>query len=262
MSPGIGDLQVPGHVLGETEVRQRDLARAAHQHVAGLQVPVQRAGFVQRAERAGDLRGEIQRVRRRDAGADAPAQITVGEILHREIRVVIGNAQLIAAHDAGVVQPVRDLVLLQEALEGLVNARGIALRRRDLHHHQVARLLALGEEQLRNRTSSEPPHAAVTGNPHCAEAPRQLRLRRDAPVGLGTALHARCFIEHRYQRLVHETRPGQHTEGTEETRLARCLSLGAVGQEQRCAKPRLPTSSRNQSSPWPPRHSWSTITAS
>jgi hypothetical protein len=85
--------------------------------------------------------------------------------------MVIGDAQLMAAHDAGMVQPVRDLVFLQEALEGLVHARGVALRRRDLDHHEVAGLLALGEEQLRNRTAREPPHAAVARDPHGTETP-------------------------------------------------------------------------------------------
>jgi hypothetical protein len=32
---------------------------------------------------------------------------------------------------------------------------------------------------------------------------------------------------------VHEIRPGKHAEGSEEARLAGCLSLCAVGQEQR-----------------------------
>ncbi len=54
--------------------------------------------------------------------ADAPPQVALGEILHREVGVVVGHAQLMAAHDAGVMQPMGDLVFLQEALEGLVHA--------------------------------------------------------------------------------------------------------------------------------------------
>jgi hypothetical protein len=65
--PGIGDLELQRLVLGEPEINQRHLLIDPQHDVAGLEVAVQDARRMQRAERARDLRGEVQRFRGRDA---------------------------------------------------------------------------------------------------------------------------------------------------------------------------------------------------
>ena len=65
----------------------------------GLRSRCRMPARMQRAQRARDLRGEAQRLGGRDATAHAPAQIAALEVLHRQIGVIVGDAELVQPHD-------------------------------------------------------------------------------------------------------------------------------------------------------------------
>ena len=44
------------------------------------------------------------------------------KVLHRQVGVIVGDAELVQAHDVGVAHALRDLVFLQKARERLIDA--------------------------------------------------------------------------------------------------------------------------------------------
>jgi hypothetical protein len=62
----------------QSEIGECDSIGAPHEHVSGLQVPMQRSGFMQGGQRTGYLCREVEGVSRRNARTDAPAQIASG----------------------------------------------------------------------------------------------------------------------------------------------------------------------------------------
>jgi hypothetical protein len=123
------------------------LAVRAEQDVGRLQVAVHDAAGVYRVERSCDLRDDAQRVARGDAFADAARQRAAGEELHRDVRVVAGEALVVDARDVLVLEARQQLVLAHEALE---EHRVLAQRAVEhLERELLAVVHALGKPHLR-----------------------------------------------------------------------------------------------------------------
>ena len=69
-------------------------------------------------------------------------------MFHRQEQVIVGDAEIVDAHDVGMLDLAQNLEFLQEALHRLVDAGFLADGGRDLEHHHVSVACALGEEQL------------------------------------------------------------------------------------------------------------------
>ena len=90
---------------------------------------------------------DAQRVARGDALADAAGQRAAGQELHRDVRVVAGEALVVDARHVLVLEARDQLVLAHEALEehAVLAQRAVEHLERELH----AVVLALGEVHLR-----------------------------------------------------------------------------------------------------------------
>ncbi len=69
------------------------------------------------AKRSGDLPRVVRRDRGLERALQALAEAAGAEILHRDVRVIVGYAEVENAHDVGMVDARDDLVLLQEPIE-------------------------------------------------------------------------------------------------------------------------------------------------
>jgi hypothetical protein len=99
---------------GEIDERQASLAQ---QHVARLDVPVQYADGVERAERRGELPQVTERNSPMQRLAHSRAQVASRKVLHREEYVIVGHTEVVDARDVGVLEVRDQVVLPQEALE-------------------------------------------------------------------------------------------------------------------------------------------------
>ena len=119
---GVGDVERQRCVLGQAEIDERDAAVLAQHDVAGLEIAVQHAGSVHRRERAGDRDRVAQGLARLEPLAHAPPQVAEREILHDQPGVLVAHTQIVETHHRGAVDALYDLVLLQEAPEGIERA--------------------------------------------------------------------------------------------------------------------------------------------
>ena len=62
-------------------------------------------------------REKVQRGARRERRLHALAQVARREMLHRDIGVIVRDAEIVNAHDVRVIQARDDFVFLQEAIE-------------------------------------------------------------------------------------------------------------------------------------------------
>ena len=173
----VGEIELHSSLLGKTKVDQRQLLFRAQHDVARLQIAMQDARFVNGAEHSGNLRTVVQRFGRRQTAFHAPAQITAREILHGQVGVIIGNAELVKAHDIRVTDALGNFIFLQKTFKRLIDAGIITLRGRDLEHHQQLGLFALGDIELRHRAARQQPCAPVAWNERIAKAMRLARRR-------------------------------------------------------------------------------------
>src|ERR1700722_12446323 len=120
-----------------------------------------------------------------------------------------------------------DLILLQEAPEGLIELVLLFLIARHFQHHERARLLALGQIQIRDAPGSELADAPIAAHECAAEALRLLSIFGGTPVGPGKGLFFRSCTEDRDQLAMLDVVAAQHPLGTQMTCLARA-SLTAV----------------------------------
>ena len=119
-------------------------------------------------------------------------------MFHRQEQVIVGDAQIVDAHDVGMLDLAQDLEFLQEALHRLVDAGFLADGGRDLEHHYVSVACALGEKQLRHRTLGDEFDAPVFLEPGSREVLGHLRAGRHAPAALRLGL----FIGGAADRIV------------------------------------------------------------
>ena len=124
-------------------------------------------------QRAGDGGGELQRLARGEPRPQPLAQVAALEVLHDEPGVLVADAQVVQAHHRGTGDALGDLVLLQEAPEGIERFLALAAAvARHLEHHQRAGALALGQIQVRGRPARQRSDAAVAADEGLAEALR------------------------------------------------------------------------------------------
>ena len=179
---GRRDLGVELDLLGEAEVDQHDRAVDAQHDVSGLQIAVQDTDGMDRSERLAHLPQHVPGVRDIEPAPDARAQVAGRKILHGDVGVVVGHAQVVDAHDVRVGDPGDDLVFLEEAIEGVVLLVGpVRHLPENLEDDQPADLLAFRQIDRRQRRTGQG-----------ADAARTLDDGRPEPVG---ALGARTLPE-------------------------------------------------------------------
>jgi hypothetical protein len=171
-------------VLRETEVDERDAAVVAQHDVAGLEVAMEDADLVDRLERMREIARVVERLARGHSFGHALAQVAACEMFHRKIQVVIGDAEIVDAHDVRVLHVAQDLELLEETLHRLVDARFLAHRRRHLEHDHAAQVRTFREEKIGYRAPCDVIDAPVRLEPAPRKILREFRRRRHAPAAL------------------------------------------------------------------------------
>ena len=114
---------------------------------------MQYAGAVNRLQCAGDLARVPERRRGLERPHEPLSQTAGAEIFHREVRVIVGDAEIEDPHDVAMVDASDDLVLLQKSVEQPAAAGvghvaqdlqreplGSILRLREIYRRQVARV--------------------------------------------------------------------------------------------------------------------------
>jgi len=176
------------------------------------------------------------------ATRSAGAQVSGAEIFHDEIGMLVAHAEVVEAHNVRMGDAAHDLVLLQEAPEGLIELVLLFLIARDLQHDERACLLALRQIQIGDAAACELTDAAIAAHEGAAEALRVLRIGGGAPVGSGDGLFFRSRGEDGDQLAVLDVGAIQHPLRAKLTRLAR-TGLGAIAAQE-----------NNRRKSRPPRH--------
>ena len=150
--PGQRDLRL-GDRAGDPEVDDLDLAVAADQHVAGLDVAVDEAPRVGRGERPGDGRADARDLARRQRAAPAQdgREVLAVDQLHDDVRAARVLAVVVDGDDVRVAERRRRLGLLPEA-------------RRELRVAQV-----LGAQELERDVATEPGVVRAVDRRHPAD---------------------------------------------------------------------------------------------
>ena len=138
---------------------------------------MQHAGLVNAIERARDLERDAQRFARRHAPPHAPAQVARAKIFHDEIGVLVAHAEVVEPHDAGMADALHDLVLLQEAAEGLNRARSPSAGRARPSARPARRPARSRRDTGRRPGRREPANAPVAADERVAEATALPALR-------------------------------------------------------------------------------------
>ena len=90
-------------------------------------------------------------------------------MLHGDIGVIVGDAEIVDAHDVRMIEPCDDLVFLQEAVEADDALRHVGDLAETLSTTSVAGPLALGEIDLAHAAAADQADAAVPADGHRAE---------------------------------------------------------------------------------------------
>jgi hypothetical protein len=166
---GLRGLRVAGRgddELREAEVGQLDTALDVHEHVLGLDVAVDDALVVRVLERVADLGHDRQGLARREAAlAHQPAQVRALDELHQQEPALARLAEIVDAHDAGMVEPREQACLAQEAL-GEARVPGRA-----------------GREDLERDVAVELPVPRAVDDPHAALADELADLEQRERAG-------------------------------------------------------------------------------
>ena len=135
---------------------------AAQHDVAGLQIAMQDA------DRMHDLpaprpsaRDCCNALRRIDALRDVRAQIAAREVFHRDVGVIVGNAEIEDAHHVRMADLRDQLVFLQEARELHVLVARLRRIAQYLEHDHLTGALALGQIHHRSAADRELAHEAM-----------------------------------------------------------------------------------------------------
>ena len=103
--------------LGAAEINDGQVVLVTEHDVVRLQVAMNHAGFVNRAERARDLRENLQPLYRRDSGLDPVSQIACAKILHRQIGTAIVVVEIKYSCHIGTADLLNQRKLLHETLD-------------------------------------------------------------------------------------------------------------------------------------------------
>ena len=144
-----------GDRAGDAEVDDLDLAVAADQDVAGLDVAMDEAARVRRGERAGDRRGDPGGLPRRERTAPAQdrGEVLAVDELHDDVRAGRVLPVVVRRDDVRVGQRRGRLGLLAEAGREVRVAQ--VLGSQELHGHVAAELRVHGAEDGRHAALSE-----------------------------------------------------------------------------------------------------------
>ena len=94
---------------------------------------------------AGDLPQQLDSFALSRAALDLLAQITTIKILHRNMRMIIGNTQVVDLHDIRVIHLGDGLVFLKKAVKSTVTVPVLGCLAQDLQHHLYLRCFSLGK---------------------------------------------------------------------------------------------------------------------
>src|SRR5688572_33149836 len=129
---------------------------------------------MQRAERTGHLAQEPERLAPWQRLTHPLPEVTAREVLHREKDVIVGNPDVVDARDVGVVEMRYQMILAQEAVEGVAALDDVGDLPEDLEHTLLAGFWKLGEVDARRTADGDALQTAVTTHTHGAEAVREI----------------------------------------------------------------------------------------
>src|SRR4051812_11596890 len=122
-------------------------------------------------EGAGNGDRSSQRGTRSQSTTHTTPEIPFLEKLHYQPRVFVADSEIKKLHDAGMLDALNDLVLLEKASERMVQVVLILVPIPDhLQGNQRSRSFALREIQVRNRPRGDPPDAPIAANERAAKA--------------------------------------------------------------------------------------------
>jgi len=103
---------VQPHLLGEPEIDERETTVVAEHDVGRLEIAMQDARAVDGRERRRDLPRIVGGRGGHERRAQPSREAAGAEILHRDVGVVVGDAEIEDAHDVWMADARDDLVLL------------------------------------------------------------------------------------------------------------------------------------------------------
>jgi hypothetical protein len=98
------------------------------------------------------------------------AQIAGRKMLHGDVGVIVGDAEIVNSHDILVLQAGNDFIFLQEAIEAHDALGNVGHLIEHLEHDQRAGALALGEINGAHAAAADLPDAAMAADHHGPEA--------------------------------------------------------------------------------------------
>src|ERR1700728_4233894 len=104
-------------------------------------------------------------------------------MLHRDVVMVVGDAEIVDAYDVLMLQPGDDLILLQETVETDVALGDVRHLTEHFEHHERASALALGEIDPAHAAAADLADASMTTDHHGAEAIALFEIRMRAQQG-------------------------------------------------------------------------------
>ena len=104
---------------GQPEIDERNTVVLPEHDVTGLQVAMQDPQFVYCGDRTGDLPRIVDGFRFAHPVINTGTQISAGNVLHRNMCMIVCNTKIEDLHDVGMPQFSDYLVFVQEAIEGI-----------------------------------------------------------------------------------------------------------------------------------------------
>src|ERR1035438_2977793 len=104
-------------------------------------------------------------------------------MLHGDIRMIIGDTQIVNAHDVPMLQTCDDFIFLQESIETDDAFGHVGNLAEYLEHHQRARALAFSEIDLAHPTAANLSDVPMAADADGAEAVPLPILRLTAAIG-------------------------------------------------------------------------------
>src|ERR1019366_386020 len=123
-------------------------------------------------------------------------------MLHGDICMIIGDAQIVNAHDVAMLQACDDFIFLQESIETDDTFGHVGDLTEYLEHDQSARALAFSEVDLAHTTAANLPDVPMATDHDGAEAVPLPVIRLTPPYGLHLFTFAGCSLERSYQRIA------------------------------------------------------------
>ena len=148
-------------LFGKTKIDQGDTVVTPQHHVTRLDVAVKHADPMDGGQRSRHLLQVSQGVRFRDAFPDALAQVTIGEILHRDVGMIVTDTEVANPYDIRVMDRRYEFVLLQEPLECALPFRDVGYLPQNLDDNGFARFRILHQVNRGDAAFGQSPHEPV-----------------------------------------------------------------------------------------------------